>query len=135
MKMCPYLTFDGTARAALTFYAEILNGELAEVMRFDEMPGSETKFDADIGARLAHGQVRFGGQLIMVSDTMGTEPFAGHSGFNIQTNWDTFEAAEAAFAKLSQDGTVTMPFAPTFWTKGFGTCRDKFGVGWMVNAD
>jgi PhnB protein len=27
-----------------------------------------------------------------------------------------------------------MPFGPTFWSKGFGMCVDKFGVPWMVNC-
>lgn len=135
MQMCPYLTFDGTALDAITFYADVLNGELAEVMRFDQMPGAEGKYSAEVGARLVHGQVRFGGQVIMVSDTMGQDPFEGHHGFTIQTNWDTVTEAEAAFAKLSKGGTVSMPFGPTFWAKGFGVCRDKFGVGWMVNGE
>ena len=28
-----------------------------------------------------------------------------------------------------------MPYAKTFWTSGFGMCKDKFGVPWMVNAE
>jgi PhnB protein len=135
MKMCPYLTFDGNALEAITFYASVLAGELAEVQRYDEMPGSEDKFPPEIGSRLAHGQVRFDGQVIMASDAMGQEPFAGHHGFNIQTNWESFAKAEAAFNKLSQGGTVIMPLEATFWASAFGMCRDKFGVGWMFNAD
>ncbi|MEO9863995.1 MAG: VOC family protein [Yoonia sp.] len=135
MKMCPYLTFDGTARDALTLYARALGGELAEVQRFDEMPESEGKFPPEVGARLAHGQVRFGGQVIMVSDTMGNDPFPGHHGFNIQTIWNTLEEAKTAFEILSEGGEVIMPLAPTFWASAFGICRDRFGVGWMFNSD
>jgi len=27
-----------------------------------------------------------------------------------------------------------MPFQQTFWTSGFGTLIDRFGVPWMVNV-
>jgi PhnB protein len=27
-----------------------------------------------------------------------------------------------------------MPFAKTFWAKGFGMCVDQFGIPWMVNC-
>jgi PhnB protein len=27
-----------------------------------------------------------------------------------------------------------MPFGKTFFSKGFGTCRDQFGIPWMVNC-
>jgi len=32
-------------------------------------------------------------------------------------------------------GTVTMPFAETFWAARFGMLVDKFGTPWMVNCD
>ena len=33
------------------------------------------------------------------------------------------------------EGEVTMAFARTFWSPGYGTLKDKFGVNWMVNVD
>jgi PhnB protein len=27
-----------------------------------------------------------------------------------------------------------MPFAKTFFAKGFGMCTDQFGIPWMVNC-
>ena len=27
-----------------------------------------------------------------------------------------------------------MPFAPTFWAKGFGMLVDRYEIPWMVNA-
>jgi PhnB protein len=134
MKLCPYLTFDGNAHDVIAFYAAALNGTLVEVMRFDEMPGSESDFPPEIGARLAHAQVHIGDQVIMVSDTMGNAPFKGHHGFSIQMDWKTIEEAEAAFNNISEGGTVELPFGKTFWASAFGVCRDKFGVSWMMNS-
>ena len=42
--------------------------------------------------------------------------------------------AALRFRTLSDGGTVTMPFAKTFFSKGFGMCVDKFGTPWMVNS-
>ena len=38
------------------------------------------------------------------------------------------------FAKLAADGTILMPFEPTFFARKFGMTNDKFGVKWMVNV-
>ncbi len=27
-----------------------------------------------------------------------------------------------------------MPFEKTFWSPGFGSCIDRFGIPWMVNT-
>jgi len=35
---------------------------------------------------------------------------------------------------LADGGTVTMPFAETFWAARFGMLVDKFGTPWMVTA-
>jgi PhnB protein len=39
------------------------------------------------------------------------------------------------FKALGEGGQVTMPFAATFWAKGFGMLVDRFGVSWMVNCE
>jgi len=39
------------------------------------------------------------------------------------------------FTTLAQNGTVQMPFQPTFWAKGFGMLIDRFGTPWILNAD
>ncbi len=133
MKLNPYLTFDGTAREALEFYARVLNGTVGAAMTFAEMP--EEDIPEAMCNRLAHGRVVFDGGTIMVSDTWGPESDAKHSGFSLQTEWPTVEAAKNAFEALSEGGNITMAFGPTFWAAGFGMCRDRFGVPWMVNCD
>ena len=43
--------------------------------------------------------------------------------------------AERVFNALCEGGDVTMPFAQTFWSPGFGMCVDRFGIPWMVNTE
>lgn len=134
MKLNPYLTFDGNAREAMTFYAEVLGGEITMSMRFSEMP-EEAHWPGMVGDEMAHVSVTLpGGDTLMGSDSGGLthEGFHGHS---LQAAFDTIEEAEAIFDKLSDGGTVVMPCEPTFWAKAFGMCTDRYGVSWMVSCD
>ncbi len=62
-------------------------------------------------------------------------PLPTGEGIMLTLQYDTNEQAEAAFAALSQDGQITMPLAPTFWTKRFGRVTDRFGVAWAVSGE
>jgi hypothetical protein len=42
--------------------------------------------------------------------------------------------AQRVFDLLADGGAVIMPFAPTFWSDGFGMLKDRFGTHWMVSA-
>ncbi|MGI9393492.1 MAG: VOC family protein, partial [Boseongicola sp.] len=57
------------------------------------------------------------------------------SGCSVMLSLATHEEAQTVFDKLAVGGEVEMPFAPTFWSSGFGTLSDRFGVKWMIGAD
>ena len=38
------------------------------------------------------------------------------------------------FEKLSEGGTVVMPFGPAPWGGIFGMCDDKYGISWLINC-
>jgi PhnB protein len=42
---------------------------------------------------------------------------------------------ERIFNALADGGQVTMPFAKTFWSPGFGIFTDRFGTPWMINCE
>ncbi|MGB1235326.1 MAG: VOC family protein [Planktomarina sp.] len=135
MKINPYLNFDGNGAEALAYYTDVLGGTVQSSMTFGGMPDSpEWVTDANKD-RLANAVLKVGEQVIMISDTAGFEPHKGFEGVTLQIAADTVEEGEALFAKLSEGGEVRMPFAPTFWAKGFGMCSDKFGVPWMINVE
>lgn len=134
MKLSPYLTFDGTAREAITFYGDVFGSDIQMMQTFGEMPAQDWVNDGNKD-RLAHARIDIGDAQLMVSDSAGFEPFAGHAGHAINVSLADLDAARTLFDRLAEGGTVTMPFAETFWAKGFGTCRDRFGVSWMVNCE
>ena len=46
-----------------------------------------------------------------------------------------FEAeGQRWFDQLSEGGRAVMPFGETFWSPGFGSLVDRFGVPWMINV-
>ena len=51
----------------------------------------------------------------------------------------SIQAADVAegkrlFDALAQGGQTVMPYAPTFWSPGFGMTTDRFGTPWLVNV-
>ena len=68
------------------------------------------------------------------------ERFRGAPGHYFENGFDvTFHSEDAAEARrvfdaLSAGGKVTMPFEATFWSPGYGSLTDQFGIPWMVNT-
>ena len=132
MKVTPYLTFGGNCEEAMAFYAQTLGGKISLLMRFNEM----SEFDApeEIGHMIAHITLDLGdGRFLFASDTFELENYTGIEGVSLHVSRDTLDDAHVLFDKLRAEGATVMPIAKMSWSEGFGMCRDKFGVGWMVD--
>lgn len=133
MKTHIFLTFDGTANAAIAFYGEVLGAKVLEKMHFAEMPDTSMVPDNRLDD-IAHAVLDLGGQSVMLADAVNLDAYVVPRGFHIQTEWADLSEANGIFDRLAQDGEIHMPFAPTFWAAGFGVVRDKFNIPWMVNC-
>ena len=134
MKINPYLIFNGDCKAAFTFYAESLNGNIEAMLTFGETPARE-HVPADLHNLIIHTRLTVGDQAIMGSDTTPDRPTDDMSGCSISLNVDSIAEAERMFSALSEDGTVQMPLEQTFWAARFGMLVDRFGVSWMINCE
>lgn len=122
-----YISFDGTARKAMTFYAKTLGAEYKEPT-FPNAP--------DFGDRVIHATVSKGDMLILASDSApGMHPPARGTNVGVCVQCDDVPEIERVFKSFSDGGTVTMPLANTFWGARFGMLTDKFGICWMFNCD
>ena len=134
MALYPYLTFGGTCREAFTRYQEVFGGEL-EVMALGDLPAEDAAgLPPDAADQVMHAALRFGDDLLMGSD----DPWGGFDGFRgVSVNVTVTDVGEAErlFAALAEGGEVGMALEATFWSPAFGTCTDRFGVPWMVNAE
>jgi len=130
MSFTPYLFFDGNCSEAIDFYAGVFGAE--NVMK---MPYSDAPPDAGLPPsqdRLMHAQIDIGDTTLMCSDNPEGAPSMPQSGFAVAHQTATVEEAKAKFAKLLEGGDVTMPFEATFFSQGFGMCKDRFGTHWMI---
>lgn len=131
MAFTPYLNFAGTCREAFTRYQEILGGELY-VMDASSMPeGQDMPPDWDPNL-VVHAALSFDDGMLMASDApdMG----GGAAGTYVHYEAKDVDDAKRVFEALAEGGDVEMPFEETFWSPGFGSCRDRFGTLWMVGA-
>ncbi len=135
MKLTPYLAFDGNGAEALAYYCDAFGAEMVFSTTFGEMPEQPDWVTDANRDRLAHGQISLNGMRIYASDTAGFEPHSGFSGVTLHLGFDTADEARAMFERIAKDGQIEMPFAETFWSKGFGVAKDKFGVAWMVDVE
>jgi PhnB protein len=128
-RLNPYVTFDGNAREAMSFYKDVFGGELT-INTFGEY-GTD---DPAIADKTMHAQLETSqGFTLMASDTA---PGMAHSpGNNIAVSLSGEDANELRgyWDKLSNGGTVVMPLEKQMWGDEFGMCVDPFGISWMVN--
>ncbi|WP_127595534.1 VOC family protein [Nitratireductor alexandrii] len=133
MKFVPYLSFDGRCREAFEFYAKVLDGRIEAMLTHAETPaGSEVSAawqDKILNAHL----VTEAGEL-MGADTPPEFGPAEQQGVSISIQLEDEARAEKIFDAFADGGTVTMPFAPTFWAKKFGMVKDRYGTAWMINC-
>ena len=132
--MQAYLSFDGNAAEALSFYAKCLDGKIAFSMTFGESPMAADTPDSH-KKKIMHATLEARGQQLMASDMPPGMPHEGFKGFSLSVQGKDVAEGKKLFDALSAGGKVTMPFAETFWAKGFGMLEDKFGVPWMVNCE
>lgn len=132
MQPTPYVFFNGDCAEALAAYVDILGAEVTMQMPAGDMP--DLSVAEDRKAWIAHAELKIGDGSIMASDNIFGESDR-MSGASIMLSYPTATEAAGIFEKLSAGGEVTMAFEPTFWSKGFGTCVDRFGIRWMIGTD
>jgi PhnB protein len=127
----PYISFRDNARQALEFYRDVFGGNL-NVNTFGQY-GDPKAPGAD---NVMHGQLDTGnGFTLMAADTPpGMDFNEGAGNITISLSGDDEQELRGYWDKLSDGGTVTMPFEKQMWGDLFGMCTDNFGVPWMVDV-
>jgi PhnB protein len=131
VRLNPYLNFRDDAREAMTFYHSVLGGELT-ISTYAEFGASDDPAEQD---KVMHSQLETpDGFVLMASDTPNRMEFDGQAGIAVSLSGDDEDKLRGFWEKLSDGGTVTMPFEPAPWGAVFGMCVDRFGTSWLVNA-
>jgi PhnB protein len=128
-RLNPYLNFNGNARQAMEFYAEVFGGALT-LSPFSQY-GMQDSPDAD---RIMHATLETdAGYSIMAADITSDMEERPISGFSVSVSGDDGDALRGYFEKLAGSGTTTMALQKQVWGDEFGMCVDGFGVSWLVN--
>lgn len=136
MKVNTYLNFAGNTEEAFEFYKSVFGGEFSSVVRFKDMPMEGVAIPEADQDKLMHIGLPLGeDNLLMATDaleSLGQQLVQGNNVY-ISVHPDSREEADRIFNALSQGADVEMPIADQMWGDYYGSLKDKFGIGWMVN--
>ena len=128
-RLNPYISFDGNAREALEFYRDVFGGTLT-ISTFGEY-GMADSPDAD---KVMHGLLETdSGFTIMGADTPQGMKFEPGSNMAVSISGDDADDLRRYWERLSDGGSVSVPFEKQMWGDEFGMCSDRFGTDWMVD--
>jgi PhnB protein len=127
-RLNPYLNFDGNARQAMEFYRDVLGGKLT-ISTF----GDVGMADPALVDKIMHAMLETdAGYTLMASDMPPGQPYQTGTNVHISISGED-ESLREYWDKLSEGGTVTMPFEKQMWGDIYGSCIDKFGISWMID--
>ncbi|HEX2053468.1 MAG TPA: VOC family protein [Actinomycetota bacterium] len=131
----PYLNFAGNAEEAFNFYKSVFGGEFRSLVRFSDMPMEGVQIPEPDQSKILHVGLPIGSSVLMASDaleSLGQTLTQGNNSY-VSVHVDSREEADRVFNGLSDGAQIEMGMADQPWGDYFGSLRDKFGVGWMVN--
>ncbi len=136
MPINPYLFFAGNCREAVAYYADVFGIPNPPVQTFGEMPPNpDFPLSEEAKNLVLHAMLTIGGTPVMFSDVFpGSHVDEGNNVSLVLTSKDPLEIRNG-FNRLKEDGEVRMDLQETFWTKLYGTLRDKFGIEWQFSLD
>jgi len=137
MKIVTSLSFQGQCREAFEFYARILGGRITAAIPYSDAPPGMPVSGEEYRDWLLHCWLEVGDQALMGADM--DKAWAANidkpkNGFDVTLHTDDIAQGRQWFDGLSDGGRQVMPFAETFWSPGFGSLIDRFGVPWMINT-
>lgn len=124
-----YISFPGTAREALSFYADIFGGELS-LHSYEDFGRTDGPSNA-----IAHGVL--GGDVALAgSDAPAGEQTVRFEGLTLSL----LGTAEPAilhewFDKLCIGGSAIDPLAPKPWGASDGQVTDRHGLRWLIGYE
>ena len=126
----PYLHLPGTAREALTFYADVFGGT-PQVHTFAEFGRTDGPADA-----IAHGELTGGPVALFAADVTGDEPSFRSEGLMLSLlGTAPPPTLRAWFQGLSDGGRVVDDLQRRPWGASDGQVVDRFGVHWLIGFE
>jgi PhnB protein len=133
MQLSACLNFNGQCEAAFKFYEQCLGGKIQTMMTWGDSPMAD-QVPSEWRDRIIHTTLIVGETSLLGGDAP-PDSYEAPRGFSVTIHLKDQADAERIFKALAENGTIQMPFQPTFWSAGFGMCVDRFGIPWMINTE
>ncbi|MCQ6560259.1 VOC family protein [Paenibacillus mendelii] len=131
-----YLNFNGNCRDAVEFYAQVFDTEATHMTTFGEAPPNpDYQLPEEVKHLIMHTRLNILGSNVMFSDVFPEMPFIEGNNISLAIVHNDLEDIKKLFHKLQEGGKVVMELQETFWSKGYGSLEDKFGIQWQFNYD
>jgi PhnB protein len=130
VQLNPYINFRGNAREAMTFYQEVLGGEL-RMNTFGDYGAAQDPSEQD---QIMHAQIDApNGMTLMASDIPQRLPFQPGNTSSISLSGDAEPELKGYWDRLSEGAEILEPLTKAQWGDSFGMLKDRFGITWLVN--
>jgi PhnB protein len=132
LKSTTHVNFRGEARAALEFYRDVFDGELATIT-YGAMNAAQHPEEADL---IMWGQVTApSGFAIMAYDVPADRPHdKGVAPFFESVRGQSVEDVTPVWEKLARGATVLQDLMPSPWAPAYGMLTDRFGITWVIDV-
>lgn len=137
MQTVTSLSFKWQCKEAFTFYATALDAKNDGFMPYSQMPADPNMpLAPEYAEWIMHTALSKDGKIILMWADVLTEMnpnFILGNNIEVCIMPDSRAEADRMLAALSEGWQVIMPMKDEFWGDYFGACKDKFGIGWMIN--
>lgn len=126
-----HLNFRGNARAALSFYQQAFDGQLAIVTYQD---AGQVAAPDDAG-QVIWGQVTTAsGFRLMGFDILASRPWhPGENAVFVVVEGSSAAEITAPWEQLCDGATILQALAPSQWSPLYGMLKDRFGITWVFS--
>jgi len=126
----PYILFPGTAREALTFYADVF-GCAVQLHTFAEFNRADGPADA-----IAHGGLSGGSVALYGADVAGDEQPVRSQGLMLSLLGTADPATlRTWFSRLGEGGRVVDDLQTRPWGASDGQVVDRYGLHWLIGYE
>jgi PhnB protein len=126
----PYIHFQGTAREALSFYADVFGGA-TQLHSFAEFSRADGPADA-----VAHGYLVDGPVALFASDVAGGQPAFRAQGLMLSLlGTAAASTMRAWFARLAEEGEVVDDLQERPCGAFDGQVNDRYGLHWLIGFE
>ncbi len=131
-----YLNFKDNCEEAFNFYKSVFGGEFRTKMRFKDMPMPGARMAEEEADKIMHIALPIGEKDVLMGSDMPKEvgqKLVEGNNVRISLTPDSKEDADRLFNALSDEGKVEMSMADQPWGDYYGSCKDKYGINWMID--